>query len=148
MDSCKNQQSWISYWSENMGGLGYSIPDGLLSNQQLVIGSITTILGAIKEFGPRVTVVELIRAGLLTERLAFVGTGYASFFAGAAIGSAAVASGRYLACGASLADVLEYAASKRLLTPDARQVLTQNPQIFQRRHPARIGYATMARFAR
>jgi hypothetical protein len=130
-----------------MEALGFPV-GGWFGGSAAVYGAIRVAIDGIEKYGERVTVMELVGAGLLSERWGFLGAMAASAFLGAAIGSAAVASGRSLSCGSSLADVMEYAASKQFLTPDVRQVLIRNPQIFQRKHPARYSYAMMARSAR
>ena len=129
--------TWSDYWKENKRALGFPVPDTWHSTETTVLTTVSAIVGAIEKFGSRVTLAELIRAGYMTERLAVLGACSASAFAGAAIGSAEVATGRYLSAGTSIADVFAYAAPKRLLSREVRQVLARYPQIYQSGHPAR-----------
>jgi hypothetical protein len=95
------------YFKENMESLGLAPPpESLFGTQQLAISTISTILGCVDKFGTKVTLLELIRAGSRLEQMAVVGAVGASYYAGAAIGSLAVATGRSLAGGTSLSDVL------------------------------------------
>jgi hypothetical protein len=139
------ERSWFSYWKENMEALGFVIPSSLVLSEGMVLGFVSAIVAALEKFGPRVTIGELVGAGLLGEQLMFLGALSAAGFAGAAIGSAAVATGRSLSGGTSLSDVLEYAMANRVLTPQTRQVLSHQPQIYQQNHPARRAYATGVR---
>ncbi len=103
---------FYKYFKENMEDLGLTAPpESLFGTQQLAISTISAIIAFIDKFGTKVTVVEMAGAGTRLEQLALFGALGASYYAGAAIGSLAVASGRTLAGGTSLADVL-FEASK------------------------------------
>jgi hypothetical protein len=98
---------FYKYFKENMEDLGLTAPpESLFGTQALAISTISAILACIDKFGTRVTVMEVIGAGTRLEQLAVVGALGAAFYAGAAIGSLAVATGRTLSGGTSLADVL------------------------------------------
>ena len=86
-------------------------PESLFGTQQLAISTIGTIVAFIDKFGTKVTVMEMASAGTRLEQLTLLGTLGASYYAGAAIGSLAVATGRTISGGTSLADVL-FEASK------------------------------------
>lgn len=104
---------FYKYFKENMEALGLTPPpESLFGTQQLALGSITTMLTYIDKFGMKVTVLEMVLAGTRLEQLATVGAVGAAYYAGAAIGSLAVATGRTLSGGTSLGDVL-FEASKR-----------------------------------
>jgi hypothetical protein len=95
------------YFKENMEDLGLTAPpESLYGTQTLAISTISAILATIDKFGTKVTVIELARAGTKLERLGVLGALGASFYAGAVIGSLAVATGRTISGGTSLADVL------------------------------------------
>jgi hypothetical protein len=140
----KNAPTWFDYWKENMEALGYTIPTTWSGGTETILARIGLIVAAVEKFGSRVTVAELVGAGALTEEFLFVGAGLASLFVGAAIGSAAVATGRTLSGGTSLADVLEFAASKWRTPPEVKSVIMKNPQVYQRNFPGRFAYARMA----
>lgn len=97
---------FYKYFRENMTDLGLTAPDSLFGTQQTAVATITTLLAFTDKYGAKVTVGELIGAGTKLERLGAVGAVCAAFYVGAAIGSLAVATGRTLSGGTSLADVL------------------------------------------
>lgn len=102
---------FYKYFKENMEALGLTAPDSLFGSQQAAVGTITTILAFTDKHGAKVTVQELVGAGTKLEVLGAMGAVCAAFYAGAAIGSLAVATGRTLSGGTSLGDVL-YEASR------------------------------------
>lgn len=97
---------FYDYFRENMESLGLPAPESLFGSMQSAIGTVTVILGFADKFGPRVTLRELIVAGTRLEGLGVAGACAAGFYAGAAIGSLAVAAGRTISGGTSLSDVL------------------------------------------
>ena len=97
---------FAKYFNENMQSLGLPTPTSLFSTLASSIATASAITGAVEKFGTRVTIGELIGAGILTEKLAVAGALTASFYVGAVIGSIAVATGRVLADGLSIADCL------------------------------------------
>lgn len=104
---------FYKYFRENMEALGLiPPPESLFGTQQLALGTITTMLTYIDKFGTKVTVLEMVLAGTRLEQLATIGGVGAAYYAGAAIGSLAVATGRTIGGGTSLGDVL-FEASKR-----------------------------------
>ena len=104
MDSCANQ-NFFPYFKENMEALGLSVPTTLFENQTKASWTLGSILGAIKTLGKDATIREIIGATTGLEKLAVLNAADAAYYAGAAVGSFAVATGRYAACGATLADV-------------------------------------------
>jgi hypothetical protein len=96
-----------------MESLGLTAPPAsLYGTQALAISTISAILAYLDKFGTKVTVIELAGAGTKLERLTVIGTLGAAYYAGAAIGSLAVATGRTMSGGTSIADVL-FEASKQ-----------------------------------
>ncbi|MDB6145543.1 MAG: hypothetical protein JWP80_4587 [Pseudomonas sp.] len=94
------------YFKENMESLGLPAPETLFGSVTSAVATATTILSQVDKFGKSVTIGELIVAGARLEKLAMVGACSAAFYAGAVIGSIAVAIGRTWSGGTSLADVL------------------------------------------
>jgi hypothetical protein len=138
---------FYKYFKENMEALGLAAPDSLFGSQQVAIGTISTILAFTDKFGTKVTVLEMIGAGTKLEALAMVGAVGAAYYAGAAIGSLAVATGRTLSGGTSIADVL-YEASRRDLKREwLSPLLHRMPGIYDPSVPGRKYYRTY-RFAR
>lgn len=139
---------FYKYFKENMEALGLvPPPQSLFGTQQLAIGTISTILGCIDKFGTRVTMMEVIGAGSKLEQLAVVGAVGASYYAGALIGSLAVATGRTIGGGTSLADVLHEASKWKLNRPWLTSLFHRTPAIYDASVPGRKYYRTY-RFAR
>jgi hypothetical protein len=131
---------FYKYFKENMEGLGLTAPpESLFGTQQLALSTISAILAYIDKFGPKVTVREMVIAGTRLEKLATLGTLGAAYYAGAAIGSLAVATGRTISGGTSLGDVLFEASKwgfKRqwLTSLFVRKPGIYNPRIAGRKH--------------
>ncbi|UWI57081.1 hypothetical protein [Xanthomonas oryzae] len=62
-----------------MNALGLPVSDSLYGNATAIYGSILTLAGLAEKFGPKVTVMELIKAGTKLERLGVVGALSASW---------------------------------------------------------------------
>ncbi|WP_332856562.1 hypothetical protein [Duganella sp. S19_KUP01_CR8] len=131
---------FYKYFKENMDGLGLDCPETLFASNGAAIQTATVILAAIKQFGRNVTVAELIGAGTGLEKLIYLGTLRAPYYAGAVIGSIAVATGRSLAGGNSMADVLLSAQRNHLHEPWLPSVLIRWPGIYQQGVKSRKHY--------
>ncbi|WP_083930208.1 calcium-binding protein [Methylovulum miyakonense] len=94
-----------TYFNENMTALGLPVPPSLYTSLVAALATTGPLIALVEKYGTTVTVGELIHAGLLSEIHAGLGAVAVSYYAGAVIGSAAVATGRVLSDGASLADV-------------------------------------------
>lgn len=94
-------------FSQNMTAMGLPTPTSLYTSLASVLGSSAAIAGAIEKFGVRVTVGELIGAGLLTEQLAALGALSASYYLGAMAGSASIALAKCASEGESIAEDIE-----------------------------------------
>lgn len=131
------------YFKKNMEDLGLAPrPESLFGTQQLAIGTINTILAFIDKFGTKVTVMEMIGAGTRLEQLAAVGTIGAAYYAGASIGSLAVATGRTISGGTALADVMLEASRWRLKRSWLTPLLHRMPGIYDPSVPGRKYYRT------
>jgi hypothetical protein len=118
------------YFKENMDSLGLDCPETLFATNGAAIQTAATILAVIQQHGSKVTVAELIGAGTGLEKLIYLGALRASFYAGAVVGSIAVATGRSLAGGISLSDVLMSARSNNLHRPWLAGVFMRWPGIY------------------
>jgi hypothetical protein len=121
---------FYKYFKENMDALGLPAPESLFGSSQAALGTITAMLTFADKFGPRVTVLEMIGAGTNLERLATAGSCYVAYYAGGAIGSLAVATGRTLAGGTSLGDVLFEASRLGFKRPWLTSLLHRMPGIY------------------
>lgn len=115
-----------------MEDLGLPAPDTLFGTLGAAVANTGTLLGAIDKFGTRVTIGELLGAGTKLEGLAVIGACSAAFYAGAVIGSLAVASGRYFSGGTSLSDVMDYAIRNQLSRPWLSDTLMRSPGIYNK----------------
>lgn len=131
------------YYKENMEAMGYPVPESFVGNLGSLQATVTGIEAYIATYGPRVTVRELIRAGVLKDRLVTIGALSGAFYLGCIVGSLAVAAGRVAGNGTSLADVMEYAFIKLRMknTQQLYQTLVANPHIYNR-NPKGAGRAT------
>ncbi|RDU96671.1 hypothetical protein [Trinickia dinghuensis] len=144
--------SFSKAFHDNMRSLGLDAPTGLFSSLQTALGTMTTMLGALKALGPDATVKELIGATTALEKLGAVGAMAVSYYVGAALGSMIVATEAVKACSdtyrnspaARYRAVGRWIASRGLVVP-------MDIQIFMQRHPevltdvpARRSYAMRA----
>lgn len=134
---------FYKYFKENMEALNLTAPpESLFATQALAVATINTFVVFIDKFGTKVTVMEVIGAGTRLEQLAVVGTMGAAYYTGALIGSLAVATGRTLSGGTSLADVLYEASKWKLNRPWVATVLYRHPGIYDPSVPGRKYYKT------
>ena len=89
--------SWGDNFRFSMESVGLSVPNSLFSTQEKAVATINSILGAIKTFGTRVTIAELVKSGTISQAFVIVGACSAAFYIGAAIGAAAYATGQWTA---------------------------------------------------
>jgi len=123
---------FYGYFKENMSSLGLAAPEALFSSFQTASGTALTLLGLIEKFGKKVRLRELIGAGTRLEQLTMVGGIGAAYYAGAVIGSIAVATGRTLSGGTSLSDVLMTVHQQHLNARWLPEFFQQNPEIYNR----------------
>lgn len=97
---------FYKYFKENMESMGLPAPESLFGSLQAAVANTTVILSQIDKFGRTVTVGELIGAGTKLEALGMIAACSAAFYVGAVIGSIAVATGRSISGGVTIADVL------------------------------------------
>ncbi len=125
------QQGFYDYFKDNMDGLGLPAPAELFGQVTTTLATIGTLNALVEKFGLRVTVRELLVAGVRAEKLMVVGAMSASFYTGAVIGSLAVATAREIT-GVSLSDVLMMANQHRINRPWVQKTLIQNPKLYSR----------------
>lgn len=134
---------FYQYFKENMEALNLAPPaESLFATQALAVATINTFVAFVDKFGTRVTVLDVIYAGTRLERLSVVGAMSAAYYTGALIGSLAVATGRTLSGGTSLADVLYEASKWKLNRPWLTTLLHRNPGIYDPSVPGRKYYRT------
>lgn len=124
---------FYKYFKENMDALGLPAPESLFGTLQSAVASAAAILSQIDKFGRAVTIRELLVAGSRLEKLAIVGACSASFYVGAVIGSIAVATGRTLAGGTTIADVLHTARVQNLYRSWLFVAYSRHPVLYDKR---------------
>jgi hypothetical protein len=147
MDRCPKQPSWFSYFKENMEALGLAVPTSWYGAQTVVTGAISSLVSVHARFGSRVTVGELVKAGTKADAMVVIFGMSASWYLGGAVGSAAVATGRHMACGTQIIDVFSYAARNRMLTQPIQHQLVAHPEIYDIARRNRALYGHLARAA-
>ena len=147
MSTCNQEQDFCKYFKENMTSLGLPVPDGFFNSQNAAVANAAAILSALKMIGPKATMAEIAGATVAIEKLAVLGALSASFYLGAVIGSIAVATGRYLSCGSTIADYFAMAEKDGLLTPALRNHLNQYQIVFNSQIANRKSYGEMTRKA-
>jgi hypothetical protein len=132
--------NFYKYFKENMDSLSLPAPETLFGSLQAAVANATVILSQIDKFGKSVTISELIGAGTKLERLATIGACSAAFYVGAVIGSIAIATGRSLSGGASIADVFFAASRHNLNRPWLFATLQLYPGLYDKKTVARSLY--------
>lgn len=144
--------SFSKAFQDNMRALRLDAPTSLFSSLQTAIGTLTTMLGALKALGPNATVAELVGATTTLEKLGAVGAMAASYYVGAALGSLIVATEAVKGCDAPSSDspaaryraVARWIASRGLLVPmDIRFFIERHPEVLVDA-PNRRSYAIRA----
>jgi hypothetical protein len=127
---------FYQYFKENMESMGLPAPATLFGSLTSAVATATTILSQIDKFGKTVTVAEIVGAGSRLEQLAVLGACSAAFYVGAVIGSIAVATGRTLGNGTTIAEVLLSARRHGLNRDWLHDCLQWYPGIYE---PDRLG---------
>lgn len=131
MSCAVSSEAFGRYFKENMDALGLPTPTGYYESLLATFGIISTLSEAANRYPTMAVsqVKELKRyqqVGLLT-------TLTVSFYAGALIGSAAVALGRTLGCGTSLADAIHLAKSNGIYGMWVERELVAHPEFLNPR---------------
>lgn len=145
-NSCK-RMSFYSHFKNNMEGLGLPAPENLFGSISTATATAATILTQIDKFGRAVTLSEIIGAGTALEKLGVIGALLASFYAGAVIGSLAVASARRIECEVSAAEVIQFSVHAKLNRPWLKDVLHEWPGIYNKQIIDRRMYVYQSRLA-
>jgi hypothetical protein len=132
--------NFYRYFRENMESLGLPAPVSLFGSLQMAMANAAAFVTHIDKFGKGITVGEMLGAGLRAEKLGMVATSSAAFYVGAVIGSIAVATGRTLSGGVSLADVMWEIRCNGLYRPWLAETMRRNAMIYDTRMLGRISY--------
>mgnify|MGYP001332592200 CR=1 FL=1 len=132
------------YFKENMDALNLPAPENIFGTVQSAVANTTVIVSYIEKFGKAVTVIELIKLGTKLEWLNTIGACSVAYYAGAVIGSIAVATGRSLGSGMTIADVLFTAQRYGLSRPWLVPIFYRYPGIYDAKSIARGMYRYQA----
>ena len=103
--SCYETGDFVKYWEENMNALDLWVPSTSYEAAGGITGSIG-LVASVVETNASISVIEAFTRAKISVVATRLGALYASYWTGAAIGSIAVATGRSMSCGASIADAL------------------------------------------
>ena len=132
-----SQDQFWKYFSENMNELGLLAPQELFGTSTATYATLKAIMTYLDKMGPKTMVSELAGAGTGLEKLATVGAVGASLYVGAIIGSLAVATGRSLSGGSTIADAIIAAQDADVYRSWMRPMFTRWQGLFDRQIPAR-----------
>lgn len=128
-----------------MSDLNLDVPVSWHSGMVAVLRRVGSVAMLEDKIGLGTGVVQAIRGASAAEGVLLVNGFEASWYLGAAIGSVAVATGRYLGCGTTIVDALAYASGQGVFSPSVRMILLTHPEIVDPSHPLRRNYGPMAR---
>jgi len=103
---CYEFSNFGDYFEENMQAIGLPAPNDVFSSVSVAYANISELAAAVSLYGSQITVAEIWGATTKLEKLRLVGPMIAAYYTGAAVGSAAVALGRSLGCGATISDAM------------------------------------------
>ncbi|UGQ48495.1 hypothetical protein [Massilia endophytica] len=136
---------FYKYFRENMEALNLPAPEGIYGTVQGAIATAKLFVSVLDSLGPKATVGELVAATTRMEKILVVSSLSGSYYVGAVIGSIAVATGRSLAGGTSLSDVLAFALRHGAHRPWLVSTLQQRPVIYDAKLKSRKLHAELAR---
>ncbi|AKJ28820.1 hypothetical protein [Caldimonas brevitalea] len=139
-----NFDKFFDYFRENMEALNLPAPKEMYGNVTLALGSVTALEMYIQKYGSKVTVRELLGAGLRADKLVTLGAMQASYYLGAVIGSLGVATARCMGNGLTLSEILFSASHAGVNTARVAGHLARHPEIYDSRMPSRSNYAARA----
>lgn len=140
MLECYKSGDFAKYFNENMKAMKLPVPSTLFDSFTAAVSNAGVMLDALNTLGKGATVAELIKATTGLEKLKVAASLGAAFYVGAVIGSIAVASGRSLGCGASLADMFVFMKNNKLEFKGWREFYSKNPEVLNASYKFRRNY--------
>lgn len=129
--------NFYKYFKENMDSLGLEAPESLFGSPDIALAKAAQIGGAIAKLGRSATLLEIIGATTGLEKLMVVSGLSACYYVGGVIGSIAVATGRTLSGGTSIADCLAVADRINLRSSWLQDQLSRHPGVYNGKgHPS------------
>lgn len=145
MLACYNDGDFFKYFKENMNALGMPVPKGMFDTYSRATLTAGSILGALQTLGPGATAAELFGATVAAKKVLVLAAFGACAYAGAVVGSIAVASGRALSCGTRISDMFVFLHKHDLEFDGWRLFYQLNPEVLNQSHPHRKVFAAKAR---
>ncbi len=144
-----NAAGFFLAYKKNMEALGLDVPTSWYGTQVTILTKLGAVVAAVDKLGKGASLAELVGATTLPEKLLVGGAAYASFYTGAAIGSAMVATGKYVSCRSSSASnggaVLRFQANTGIrVSAQLHHHMQCHPEIFDQSAPGRRAYAHAA----
>lgn len=136
-------------YKTNMEALGLDVPTSWYGTQVTILTKLGALVAAVDKLGKGATLAELVGATTLPEKLLVGGAVYASYYTGAAIGSAMIAMGKYTSCRPSPANngraVLRFQGDTAIrVSPQLYHHIQCHPEILDQSAPGRRAYAHAA----
>jgi hypothetical protein len=134
MNQCYSSGDFSKYFNENMKALSLPVPSTLFDNLNTAIANAGIMLETLNTLGKGATIGELINATTGLEKLKVAASLGAAFYVGAVIGSLAVASGRSMSCGSSIADLFVFMNRNNLNFKGSNSFYHKHPEILNPGH--------------
>lgn len=144
--ACYNNGDFQKYFKENMDALGLPSPSTWFDTVMTSFGIASASVELTGKFGAQVGLRTLAGATFTAEKLVIGGGLLLVGYAGAAVGSAAVATGRSLGCGTRMIDVISYIEKNDLQFKGYKEFFIQHPEVYDVNHSNRKAFATKARY--
>ena len=144
--ACYNDGDFHKYFKENMDALGFpsvSTWFDVTTDALAVAGGSAEM---VRRFGGNTGLRTLAGATFAVEKVGIAAGLLLVGYAGAAIGSAAVATGRSLGCGTRMIDVISYIEKNDLQFKGYKDFFIQHPEVYNVNHSNRRAFATKARY--
>jgi len=132
MSCTVSSEAFGRYFKENMDALGLPTPTGYYDSIVTTMGAIATLAETASLY-PQMSIMQAWKLANPALKLRSLVAVTAAYYVGAAIGSAAVAIGRSLGCGASLADAIQLAKSNGIYGNWVEKELAAHPEFLKPR---------------
>ncbi|MCK0163911.1 hypothetical protein [Marinobacter sp. S6332] len=143
--ACYNNGDFQKYFNENMDALGLPSPSTWFDASMTTFGVASASVELTGKFGGQTALRTLAGATFTGEKL-IIGAGLLLIgYAGAAIGSAAVATGRSLGCGTRMIDVIGYIEKNNLQFKGYKEFYIRHPEVYDVNHSNRESFVVKVR---
>lgn len=143
--ACYNDGDFQKYFKENMDGLGFPSPTTWFDVTSDALGVAGGSAEMVRRFGGNTGLRTLAGATFAVEKIGIAAGLLLIGYAGAAIGSAAVATGRSLGCGTRMIDVISYIEKNDLQFKGYKEFFIQHPEVYDVNRSNRKAFASKIR---